>query len=326
MKNRRNFLKSSLALAGAAAVSVTAGVSGEKTTWGAENAKNTENEEETCVKKADVSRIALNTATIMHYHLPLLEQIRVAHEAGFRNLEIWFNDLDAWLAEGGKLPELRSRLDDLDMKIVGGINFFPWAVPEKEPRRKAVADMRSGMEKMRVLGCSNFAAAPAGIYSRTDISLAELADRYRAILVMGEEFGVFPQLEIWGGAKTLSRLSDAVWVATETVHPRASLLLDVYHLYRGGNDYTSLKQLNGAQMTNFHWNDWPGGIEREALKDGDRVFPGDGVAPFVFIRKTLAEIGYQGTFSLEIFNKTYCETYTPVELLKIAYEKMKRAV
>ncbi len=317
MKNRRNFLKSSLALAGATAVSATAGV---QVACGAENAN------ETCVKKADKSRIALNTATIMHYHLPLLEQIRVAHEAGFRNLEIWFNDLDAWLAEGGKLTELRSRLDDLDMKIVGAINFFPWAVPEEEPRRKALADMRSGMEKMRVLGCSNFAAAPAGVYSRTDISLAELADRYRAILVMGEEFGVFPQLEIWGTAKTLSRLSDAVWVATETAHPRASLLLDVYHLYRGGNDYASLKQLNGAQMTNFHWNDWSGGIEREALQDGDRVFPGDGVAPFDFIRKTLSEIGYQGAFSLEIFNKSYCENYTPVELLKIAYGKMERAI
>lgn len=272
------------------------------------------------------SRIALNTATILHFNLPLTEQITLAHAAGFRNLEIWFRDLDRSLAEGVTLPEIRSRLDDLGMRIVGGINFFQWSSPDEAVRQKALGEMRVGMEQMKCLGCTRFAAAPAGVHARSDVSLAELADRYRELLRMGDEFGVYPQLEIWGGGQTLSRLSDAVWIAAETGHPKASLLLDVYHLYRGGNEYASLLQLNGSQMTNFHWNDWPAGIEREQLRDADRVFPGDGVAPFGFIRPTLKQIGFQGTFSLEIFNKKYCETHTPSELLKIAYEKMRKAV
>lgn len=315
MKNRRNFLKSSsLALAVLAGTGIP-----ETGIFAQENAKHP-------ATKERLDRIAFNTATILRYDLPLLEQIRITHAAGFRNLEIWFRDLDRFQAEGGKLTDLRRRLDDLGMKIVGGINFWGWGLPDDEKRKQAQTEIRRGMEQMKTLGCTHFAAAPAGIHNREGISLSELADRYRAILEIGDEYGVYPQLEIWGPGCTLSKLSDAVWITTETGHPEASLLLDVYHLYRGGNDFASLRQLNGAQMSNFHWNDWPAGIEREKLSDGDRVFPGDGVAPIPYVCGILDEIGFRGTFSLEIFNQKYCETYTPEELVRLSWEKMAGSV
>ncbi len=324
--NRRRFMKSALVCAG---LGVSCGLN-------AEESEESEKSEE--LKKAEniqksvgiapsnrESRIALNTATILHYDLPLAEQLSLAHDAGFRNIEIWFRDLDRFIESGGTLSELKKRLEDLNLRVVGGINFFQWGTSDESARQKGLEEMRHGMEQMAALDCRHFAAAPAGIHNRNDISLAELADRYRTILKLGEEFEVYPQLEIWGGGSTLSKLSDAVWVATETAHPHASLLLDVYHLYRGGNDFNSLRQLNGRQLVNFHWNDWPDGRERESLKDGDRVFPGDGAAPLEFVRNTLDEIGYAGTFSLEIFNKEYCTKYSPAELLQIAYQKMRKA-
>jgi len=311
MKNRRTFLKTSFALAGLGSV-------------GEFDINLLAQDRE--VRNPNEYRIALNTATIIHYGLPLFEQIRLAHEAGYQNIEIWFRDLDQALEEGKTLSEIRKRLDDFGMRVVGGINFFQWGVPEEDKRKKALDAMKRGMEQMKALGCSRFAAAPSGIFHRNDVSLSEIACRYREILELGEQFEVYPQLEIWGAGPTLSKLSDAVWVVTEAAHPEASLLLDVYHLFRGGNDFISLRQLNGKIMTNFHWNDWPGGIPRLELKDGDRVFPGDGAAPLDLVRGTLREIGFAGTFSLEIFNKGYCEKYSPNELLKLSYEKMKKAV
>jgi len=272
------------------------------------------------------SRIALNTATIIYKKLPITEQIRLGHEAGFRNIEIWFRDVDQFLTSGGTLAELKERLDDCETRVVGGINFIQWGHPDKEIRTKALDEMRRAMEQMRALGGSALAAPPSGIYQNPNITLAEIAERYRAVLELGDRFEIVPQLEIWGAGPTMMKLSDAVWVTTEAAHPKASLLLDVYHLYRGGNDFASLRQLNGRQLPNFHWNDWPGGRERLSLVDSDRVLPGEGVAPLKEVSALLDEIGFTGTYSLEIFNKEFCESHETPELLKLAYDAMKKNI
>ena len=64
-------------------------------------------DEETAAPDPREARIALNTATIIYKNLPIDEQIRLAHEAGFRNIEIWFRDVDQFLANGGTLAALK---------------------------------------------------------------------------------------------------------------------------------------------------------------------------------------------------------------------------
>ena len=100
----------------------------------------------------------------------------------------------------------------------------------------------------------------------------------------------------------------------------------VKFIHRGGNDFASLRQLNGRQLPNFHWNDWPGGRERLTLQDSDRVLPGEGVAPLKEVSALLDEIGFAGTYSLEIFNKPFCENHDTPELLKLAYDAMKKNI
>ncbi|MDO4571437.1 MAG: sugar phosphate isomerase/epimerase family protein [Planctomycetia bacterium] len=271
-------------------------------------------------------RLALNLAVLLPLKIPFLEQLQLVAQAGFRNVEIWFRFLDEYLQEGGTLAELKAFLNDLDLRVVGAIGFAPWGVNDPDVRRRALDTMKVDMERMAALGAETFAAAPSGIHNRTDVELPALAERYRSVLEAGEQFGVFPQLEIWGVGTTLSKLSDALWVVSEAAHPRATLLLDVYHLFRGGNDFVSLMQTNPRLMSNFHWNDYPGDIPREALKDGDRVFPGDGVAPLGEIRRTLEQNGFRGTYSLEIFNQGYCQKYEPGELMRISFEKMAKSI
>ena len=55
----------------------------------------------------------------------------------------------------------------------------------------------------------------------------------------------------------------------------------------------------------FHMNDYPANPPRQAINDGDRVYPGDGVAPLADILQTLREIGFDGYLSIELFNPTY---------------------
>ena len=61
------------------------------------------------------------------------------------------------------------------------------------------------------------------------------------------------------------------------------------------------------------------------LTDGERVYPGDGVAPYDVIVPALHAIGYTGMLSLELFN----EGYQAAGALPVATEglgKMKQTV
>jgi sugar phosphate isomerase/epimerase len=122
---------------------------------------------------------------------------------------------------------------------------------------------------------------------------------------LGDQIGVVPQLEIWGFSKTLNRLGEAMLVAIESQHPRACVLLDVYHLYRGGSDFMGLRMLQGSALGVFHMNDYPASPPRDLIADSDRVFPGDGVAPLREIVTSLHQIGYNGYLSIELFNESY---------------------
>ena len=95
---------------------------------------------------------------------------------------------------------------------------------------------------------------------RTDRAMPDfrvVADRYRALLELGDEMGVVPQVEVWGFSRTLGRLSEAAMVAIETGHSRACILPDVYHLHRGGSDFGGVSLLSPRAIHVFHFNDFP---------------------------------------------------------------------
>src|SRR5262249_19845439 len=149
-------------------------------------------------------------------------------------------------------------------------------------------------------------AAPAA--GATDVETSDylkVAERYRALLALGDHIGVVPQIEVWGFSKTLTRLGQAVMAGIESAHQDACVLRDVYTLYKGGSEFTGLQMLSKTAVHVFHMNDYPATPPRAAIKDSDRVYPGDGVAPMAEIFGTLREIGYEGYFSIELFNPIY---------------------
>jgi sugar phosphate isomerase/epimerase len=133
---------------------------------------------------------------------------------------------------------------------------------------------------------------------------------------------VVPQVEVWGFSKCVHRLGQAVLVAIESGHPDACVLPDVYHLYKGGSDFTGLNLLGTASMHVFHMNDYPANPPRQAIGDGDRVYPGDGVAPLTDIMQTLRSIDFNGYLSVELFNENYWRQ-DPLQVAQTALRKMQ---
>jgi sugar phosphate isomerase/epimerase len=247
----------------------------------------------------------LNTATIRGQKLSLVDQIETAARAGFGGIEPWVRDLEAHVQGGGDLRDVAKRLKDRGLSVESAIAFSEWAVDDDERRRKGVEQARRDMDLVAKIGGKRIAAPPAGATDKADLSLNKVAERYRALLEIGANLGVVPQVELWGFSRSLRRVGEAVHVALDSGHPRACVLLDVYHLYKGGSDFGWVHLLGPGAFGVLHVNDYPAKPPRAEITDAHRVYPGDGVAPLVAFFRDLIAVGFRGMLSLELFNREY---------------------
>jgi sugar phosphate isomerase/epimerase len=267
----------------------------------------------------------LNMATIRGQDLPLDREIAIASQAGYQGVEPWTHNLQRFVDGGGSLADLKKRIADSGLSVESAIGFAPWAVDDDAQRAQALEQLRREMDLLARIGGKRIAAPPAGLNRTAGVDLRKVAERYRVVLELGRTMDIVPQLEIWGASLTLSRLGDAALVAIEAAHADACLLLDAYHLYKGGNDFLGLKQLNGAAMHVFHLNDYPADPPRETIDDSYRVYPGDGVCPLGDVLRTLHATGFRGMLSLELFNRELWKQ-DPLEVARTGLAKMKTVV
>jgi sugar phosphate isomerase/epimerase len=267
----------------------------------------------------------LNTSTVSGQKLDFVEVIEIAAKAGYQALEPWIREMDAYVKQGGTLKELGRRIRDRGMTVESVIGFFEWVVDDEGKRKKALEEARRNFDMVRQLGGKRLAAPPVGATQQGDLNLAAAAERYRALLELGDQFDVVPQVELWGFSRSLSRLGEVAYVAMESGHPKACVLLDVYHLYKGGSPLTGLKLLGSSSMYVMHFNDYPADPPRASITDAARIYPGDGVAPLKGILRDLEQIGYRGVLSLELFNRDYWKQ-DALTVARTGLEKMRAAV
>jgi sugar phosphate isomerase/epimerase len=250
-------------------------------------------------------RFCLNTSTIRGQKLSLPLEIDLAGKVGYTGIEPWIREIDQYTRDGGSLKDLAKRIEDAGLKVESAIGFAQWIVDDDKKRAAALEQARRDMEKVRTLGGTLIAAPPAGATGQEDLDLFAAARRYHALLEVGRQIGVTPQVEVWGFSKSLSRLGETAFVAIESGHPDACVLPDIYHIYKGGSQFTGLGLLAGPAIHCFHVNDYPDKPPRATISDADRVYPGDGVAPVVEILKGIAAKRHPVALSLELFNRTY---------------------
>lgn len=267
----------------------------------------------------------LNTSTISGQNLSISAEVDLATKVGFQAIEPWIRELEAYQKKGGSISDLRKQIEDRGLKVPSAIGFAQWIVDDDEHRKAALEQARRDMDLVARIGGTHIAAPPAGAQDRPGPPLPVIAERYHALLELGDKMGVVPMLELWGFSRTLSRLGEVAYVAIEAAHPRSCMLLDIYHLYKGGSDFDALRLLNGQALPIIHTNDYPAEPPRDRITDAQRVYPGEGVAPLDQIIRTLRDIHFRGYLSVELFNRTYWKQ-SPLKVAKASLEKTRDAV
>jgi len=309
MQTRRKAL-ATLGAAGAAAIMPVAGFA---------------NNQKQISKNHPSFRYCLNTSTISGQKPGIVKYIEVAGEAGYDGIEVWMRDLKQYVDDGNSLESLRKLIEDNKLKVEDAIGFAPWLVPGEEAKQEGFKQMKQEMLMLKEIGGTRIAAPPAGVTADQPFDLYKAGERYHQLLDLGRETGVMPQLEFWGASPVLNHMAQVLMIAAAANDPDARILPDVYHLFRGGSGFESLKMLNGHFVEIFHMNDYPSSKPREEQTDADRVYPGDGVAPIKQILTDLKGDGGTTVLSLELFNRDYWKE----DLLTVAQtgiRKMKQAV
>ena len=278
-----------------------------------------------CVSKQEIAqgefRFCLNTSTISGNNPGILKHIEIAAEAGYDGIEVWIRDIKTFLNEGNSIFDLKKFIDDHGIAVENAIGFAPWISGGKP----GMEQMKEEMEMLASIGGKRIAAPPAGVPTDEPMDFFLAGEKYAEILKIGSETGVMPQLEFWGASPVMWHIGQALMVAASANDPDVRLLPDVYHMFRGGSGFDSLKMLNGKMIEIFHMNDYVGTIAREEQTDADRVYPGDGVAPIKQILYDLKTIGGMKVLSLELFNRSYWAE-DPLLVAKTGLDKMQSLV
>ncbi len=259
---------------------------------------------------------SLNASTIRT--TPLLDKIAIASEAGYSGIELWHDDIDAYLSAGGALPEIQDALINHNLAVPTTISLKGWCETTGLEHRRALDECQRRMEHAAALGAVHVIAGPP--LGKVDHNLA--AANYRELLELGIQQNIEPALEYLGFAEDINSIEAAVDILTKAGHASGTIVHDPFHIFRGGGSFESLTMFPASRIAVCHFNDAPASPPRENQHDPDRVMPGDGhidLKRMVTIRK---QIGYRGFVSLELFREDLWKR-DPLEVARLGLERMR---
>lgn len=263
--------------------------------------------------------LALNTSTIRP--ASLMDKIRIAGETGYEAIELWNDDLTTYEEEHGSLEDVRRALDDYGLPVVTVIALHGWLDSTGTEHQEALEEAKRRMAQAAAVESTySVASPPRGV---ADLKLG--GQNYRELLELGREFGVKPAMEFLGFVDGINQVKHAWEVMEVADHPDSTIVLDPFHIYRGGGEVDDMRGIPAEKIAVFHFNDAPASPARAEQTDADRVYPGDGILDLKGMINVLKEADYQGVISLELFNPSYWEE-DPREVARIGLEKMQAAI
>lgn len=242
-------------------------------------------------------RIALHTWTLDS--TPLAQVLTVAREAGYRAIELRHADFVRWREAGRDFRQLLLRVRDSGLLVseVGTENGLLFAAGAE--RLRLLASLRKVCEKAAALDCAMVMMPPgpvaAGAEHGPEENLALCAD-------IAAEYGLQLALEFNSRHPFVNTLGSGLALVEAVGRSNCGLLLDTYHLHRGGGSAASLANLPAQRIISVQFSDVPAGPASDQPVPIDRLPPGAGTVSFIDIFKALLAMDYRGFLSYEAPN------------------------
>ena len=255
--------------------------------------------------------IGYNQATSMKPS-DLETDISMCKKYGFEGLEMQTDLMDVYM-QNHSLEDLKNLFADSGVKALPINAFCDFNILNDENTQRFHYLCR----------CANASGANAVILvpALKDISSDETVEAIKVHLKTAKEYGVELALEFLGfSTSSVRSLEEALQIAGQ-IEGGLKVVLDTAHIMAGTTDPSTILKMKPEQIMAVHVNDL-NKKESGVYSDSDRVWPGDGNLGLQQILANLITIGYDGLYSVELFNEEIWEQ--PVdEIFKAAIGKIK---
>ena len=219
--------------------------------------------------------------------------------AGIKNVEITNVLLDEFLKTDDLAAATRV-ITDLGLTLVHAATGVTELFEPNPNRDPALDNLKRRCEMYAKMGLDR-------VYSPTTCTRKITEDDYKAgvdnIYDAGDvakQFDMKLRIEFLRASTFISTLPTLLKMTRAAVHPNIEPMLDCYHFWSGLNKFEDLDQIRFQEIGHVHFQDVPD-MPRELLDLTTRIIPGDGISPLTRILGKLAEKGYAGPLSVELF-------------------------
>ena len=219
--------------------------------------------------------------------------------AGIKNVEITNILLDEFL-KTDDLAAARRVITDLGLNLVHAATGVT-EIWEPNPNRAAALDnLKRRCEMFANMGLNRVYAATATSKKVTEDDYKAGVDNMYDAGDVAKQFNMTLRIEFLRTSTFISTLPTLLKMTRAAAHPNIEPMLDFYHFWSGLNKFEDLDMLRAGEIGHVHFQDVPD-MPRELLDLSTRIIPGDGVSPLIRILGKLAEKGYAGPLSVELF-------------------------
>jgi 2-keto-myo-inositol isomerase len=256
-------------------------------------------------------RLAPRLAAARAGAMTLCMHTNTSSGAGYRGA------LEGWARAGIKYVEINAALVDAFLKtdtidgarrvltdngltpVHGTVGQFGLIEPN-EKHAAAIDSLKMRLELFSTLGVKKVYTTTTGGEKLALDDYAKIADQLRVVGETAKAFETMFDIEFVRTSQYMSTLLTALKVTRQAAHPNVGVMFDFYHFWSGNNKLEDMDQIRSGEIQHVHFQDVPD-MPRELLDNNTRVIPGDGVAPIGAMLKKLAEKGYAGPLSVELF-------------------------
>jgi sugar phosphate isomerase/epimerase len=238
------------------------------------------------------------------------DRMEAAGNAGFKGIGLVHNGMMDTVDKIG-YPAMKAILEKNGIQHVELEFLVDW-YHTGERRRQSDKVRQELLEAAKALGVRSIKISPGIGEDTADIDL--MVKEFTLLSQQAAEVGANIVLEIMPFSNVRT-IETALAIVEGANQPNGGLLLDIWHLQRGGVDFKDISKIPARFIKSIELNDahkyaieplWMDTIHK-------RVVPGDGTFDIPAFIKAVQAAGYEGPWGLEVLSDTHRKL--PLELM-----------